>query len=92
MLTLLFFFCAEGFMLVPSDFPGWLKWTNKIAFHTYAWRTFMYNEFHGNEYNSTIFQQGDQVLSTYEIEDVEPSEDVSLTLSVLFAPSLYFFL
>jgi ABC-type multidrug transport system permease subunit len=39
-----FFVLFQGFMLVPSDFPDWLRWTNKIAFHTYSWRSFMVTE------------------------------------------------
>lgn len=44
-----FFMLFQGFMLIPSDFPAWLTWTNKIAFHTYAWRTFMVSEFRNHE-------------------------------------------
>jgi ABC-type multidrug transport system permease subunit len=39
-----FFMLFMGFMLIPSDFPHWLKWTNFVPFHTYSWRTFMYSE------------------------------------------------
>merc|ERR1712113_61551 len=40
-----FFMLFQGFMLVPSDFPDWLRWTNSVAFHTYSWRSFMVTEF-----------------------------------------------
>lgn len=72
-----FFMLFQGFMLVPSDFPGWLKWTNKIAFHTYSWRTFMKKEFEGEIYSTSQYPTGEDVLRTYEIEDVDPGNDVS---------------
>ena len=73
-----FFMLFLGFMLVPSDFPDWLRWTNKVAFHTYSWRTFMANEFEGQTYeNAFPFQTGEDVLEAYEIEDVDKAQDVS---------------
>ena len=79
------FMLFQGFMLVPDDFPSWLKWTNYVAFHTYSWRTFMYREFAGNsdfdtirvDSNSTIgFATGNEVLEFYQIDDVDPSFDM----------------
>ncbi|KAL7472192.1 hypothetical protein ACHAXS_013645 [Conticribra weissflogii] len=67
-----------GFMVVPSKFPIWLRWTNAVPFHTYAWRSLMYNEFSGDESSS-------YVLELYEIEDVDVGKD----MIVLFGYSLY---
>jgi len=72
-----FFMLFQGFMLVPSDFPDWLRWTNKVAFHTYSWRTFMVNEFRGQTFSSVQFPTGEDVLRAYEIEDVDRGNDVS---------------
>ena len=72
-----FFMLMMGFMIVPSDFPLWLKWTNKIAFHTYSWRSFMVTEFRGETFSDGPFATGEEVLATYEIEDVDRTNDVS---------------
>lgn len=69
------FMLLQGFMLVPSDFPGWLKWSYYIGFHTYSWRTFMFKEFKGQEYPDAGMT-GDEILETYEIENVEPVNDM----------------
>jgi len=72
-----FFMLMQGFMLVPSDFPNWLRWTYNVAFHTYAWRTFMVNEFRGQTYeHGGPYQTGEQVLEAYEIEDVNKGQDM----------------
>ncbi len=72
-----FFMLFMGFMLIPSDFPAWLQWTYYIGFHTYSWRTFMYNEFTGKTFPDTPFPTGEDWLAFYEIEDVSPPHDVS---------------
>lgn len=59
----------QGFMLVPSKFSKWLFWTHQVPFHTYAWRSLMYNEFSNTSY-------GNQVLKSYEIEDTNITHDI----------------
>lgn len=77
-----FFMLFLGFMLVPSDFPGWLRWTYNVAFHTYSWRTFMDNEFRGQTYSAPGFETtGEQVLASFEIDNVDKTRDVSGTKS-----------
>jgi len=71
-----FFMLFQGFMLVPSDFPDWLRWTNKVAFHTYSWRTFMVTEFRDEEFPDTQFPTGEDVLKFYEIEDTNRKDDM----------------
>jgi ABC-2 type transporter len=74
-----FFMLFMGFMVVPSDFPNWLRWLYPVAFHTYSWRTFMFHEFDGKVFPGaagTIFQTGSDVLTFYEIEDVDPVQDM----------------
>lgn len=78
-----FFMLFQGFMLVPSDFPNWLRWTYNVAFHTYSWRTFMVNEFAGQTFdNGGPYQTGEDVLAAYEIEDVSKGQDVSFPHSI----------
>jgi ABC-type multidrug transport system permease subunit len=75
------FMLLPGFILVPSDFPGWLTWTYNIAFHTYSWRSLMYNEFSGDVvFDSVEFPTGMDVLKFYEIEDVNPASDMIVLL------------
>jgi ABC-type multidrug transport system ATPase subunit/ABC-type multidrug transport system permease subunit len=69
------FMLLQGFMLVPSEFPNWLKWSYNIGFHTYSWRTFMYNEFNGQVFPDADMT-GTDILKTYEIEDVDPLNDM----------------
>jgi len=71
-----FFMLFQGFMLVPSDFPDWLKWTNSVAFHTYSWRSFMVTEFADEVFESTDFPTGEAVLKFYEIEDTDRQADM----------------
>eukprot|EP00538_Stauroneis_constricta_P000453 CAMPEP_0119555380 /NCGR_PEP_ID=MMETSP1352-20130426/7618_1 /TAXON_ID=265584 /ORGANISM="Stauroneis constricta, Strain CCMP1120" /LENGTH=914 /DNA_ID=CAMNT_0007602133 /DNA_START=1 /DNA_END=2743 /DNA_ORIENTATION=- len=71
-----FFMLFQGFMIVPSDFPDWLKWTHYIAFHTYSWRSFMMTEFDGETFDTPQFPTGEDVLKFYEIEDVNRGNDM----------------
>ncbi|KAL3805403.1 hypothetical protein HJC23_009110 [Cyclotella cryptica] len=64
-----FFMALEGFMLVPSKFPAWLRWTYPVPFHTYVFRSLMFNEFNGD-------LLGSKVLLSYEIEDTSIGHDV----------------
>ena len=61
----------EGFMLVPSMFPGWLRWLYLCPFHTYVFRSLMYNEFSGSSF-------GEKVLQSYEIEDTNIKKDMTV--------------
>lgn len=81
-----FFMLFMGFMLIPSDFPNWLKWTYYIGIHTYGFRTFMYTEFccEDQEYETldpanpdSSFSNGLEILEFYEIDDVNRRNDVS---------------
>lgn len=78
-----FFMLFQGFMLIPSDFPDWLRWTYNVAFHTYSWRTFMVNEFRGAVFDSVQFPTGEDVLRAYEIEDVNRGNDVCISTDCL---------
>lgn len=73
-----FFMLLMGFMLVPSEFPIWLRWAYNVPFHTYTWRSFMYIEFSGpeNVFDSEEFPTGMDVLKAYEIDDVNYGHDM----------------
>jgi ABC-type multidrug transport system permease subunit len=73
-----FFMLFQGFMIVPSDFPVWLRWTYNVAFHSYSWRSFMVTEFRGEEFPGTAFPTGEDVLVFYEIENTNRGHDVSI--------------
>merc|ERR1712038_532126 len=73
------FMLLQGFMVVPSEFPKWLKWSYNIAFHTYSWRTFMFSEFRDQQFPDAErqgFEDGNAVLELYEIEDVNRAHDM----------------
>jgi len=76
------FMLLEGFMLIPSEFPTWIKWAYYVPFHTYSWRTFMYKEFSSSDANfdSSQFPTGMDVLRAYEIEDVNPVNNMVVLL------------
>jgi len=88
-----FFMLFQGFLLLPSAFPSWLRWTYDIAFHTYAWRTFMYSEFADKD---VIFegpyQSGEEVLEAFEIADVDRDQDLVVLLCYGLAPHLLSFI
>lgn len=75
-----FFMLFQGFMLAPSDFPNWLRWTYNVAFHTYSWRSFMVTEFRGREFPGTQLPTGEDVLIFYEIEDTDRGKDMVILL------------
>lgn len=72
------FMLLQGFMLVPSEFPSWLEWLHYVPFHTYSWRSFMDNEFGGDNitFDSQEFPTGQAVLEQYEIGNVNQTNDM----------------
>jgi len=65
-------------MIVPSKFPTYFEWWYYIPFHTYSFRIFLYNEFHGEEvkFNTVDLPTGESVLELFDVEDVNPVIDV----------------
>ena len=76
------FMLLQGFMLVPSEFPSWLEWFHYVPFHTYSWRSFMDNEFGGDDitFDSEEFPTGQAVLEQYEIGNVNQTNDMLVLL------------
>lgn len=72
-----FFMLFLGFMILPSFFPLGLQWTYYVAFHTYSWRSFMVTEFTGLTFDEgSPFATGEDVLTFFEIEDVNRGHDM----------------
>lgn len=51
------FMLCEGFMVIKSAIPGWWIWCYYIAFHTWSFQWFMYNEY--NESGTSILAMFD---------------------------------
>ncbi len=60
----------------------------QIAFHSYQYRVFMYNEFHDLKFVDSPFYEnsGDKVLEHQDIEDV----NVALDLFIQFLFGIFF--
>ena len=89
-----FFMLLEGFMIVPSEFPNWIQWLYKVPFHTYSFRTFVYKEFAGIQAfgfpaNVTYPDGGMSLLKLYEIQDIDPIND--MVVLVGWAAALHLF-
>jgi len=92
----------QGFMLVPTEFPVWLRWAYNVPFHTYSWRSFMFLEFSGDDitFSGGEFSSGMDVLRAYDISEVNTSRDMViifcygllihlLSTGILFVKSRY---
>eukprot|EP00939_MAST-03C_sp_MAST-3C-sp1_P004967 g4967.t1 len=91
-----FFMLVEGFFLVKDDIPPWFIWGYHIAFHTYSFRIFMFNEFEDlGSLDSTRFMTGEDVVKYYAADDTSVLEGFVILLAyllffqVLFAAILY---
>lgn len=86
------FMLCEGFMVRPADIPGGWIWGYYLAFHTYSFQWFVYNQFNGE--NGGSF--GAQILSTYSMSNVNPTYCAlilllyALCFEILFYLVLYF--
>ena len=55
----------------------YFEWLQIIAFHTYSFRTFMYNEFHTiKHFDSGIFPDGQAVLEYYNMGNCDVTTDM----------------
>lgn len=77
-----FFMLCQGFLIVRSDIPPWFIWGYYIAFHTYAFRVFMHNEFDPigrfDDAENPSWQTGDDVLDFYDMDDVNVGADLAI--------------
>ena len=78
------FMLCEGFLIVYNDIPPWFIWGYYLGFHSYTFRTFMYNEF--NEISEIVgsrFQNGKDVLAFYSMENVVIKDDLVILLGYI---------
>lgn len=77
-----FFMLCEGYFKIKSDIPPYLIWGYYIGFHTYSFRTFMYNEFHPiKNFDSQLYADGDAVLKFYDMDNVNVGSDLGVLLA-----------
>jgi len=91
-----FFMIVQGFFIVYSAMPAYIQWAYYIAFHSYAFRAFMWNEFHSIEsFDSPQFPTGESVLVFYDMEDVKIGQSIlivwffGVAFQILFGVSLW---
>mmetsp|Transcript_72150 Transcript_72150/g.165509 ORF Transcript_72150/g.165509 Transcript_72150/m.165509 type:complete len:251 (+) Transcript_72150:1-753(+) len=81
------FMLCEGFMVPESDIPvGW-KWGYHLAFHTYSFKWFMYNQF-GGEDGGLV---GDAILKRYDIDTEDTTECIVVLLVYTLVLEIGFF-
>mmetsp|Transcript_13847 Transcript_13847/g.19217 ORF Transcript_13847/g.19217 Transcript_13847/m.19217 type:complete len:122 (-) Transcript_13847:275-640(-) len=89
-----FFMLCQGFFIMHDDIPDWFIWGYYIAFHTYSFRVFMYNEFDSvDSFDSELFPTGQSVLHFYSMEDVDIGRDLGILVAyVVFFRLLFMFI
>jgi hypothetical protein len=79
------FMLCEGFMVKPQDIPdGWI-WGYYMAFHTYSFEWFVFNQFNDGT------KHGDDILKSFEMEDVDPLRNALVLLAYAVALQLAYF-
>ena len=79
----MFMICC-GFFIVYNDIPAWFIWGYYMAFHSYSFRIFMFNEF--NDIGSLVnanFQNGKEVLEFYSMGDVNVGNNLVILLGYI---------
>ena len=79
----MFMICC-GFFIVYNDIPAWFIWGYYMAFHSYSFRIFMFNEFHDiGAFVGSNFQNGKQVLEFYSMGDVNVGNNLVILLGYI---------
>lgn len=75
------FMLCEGFLIVYNDIPPWLIWVYYLAFHSYSFRIFIFNEFDSiQNFEASNFKTGKEVLNFYSMGDVNIGENLVILL------------
>ena len=78
------FMICEGFFVVYNDIPAWFIWGYYMAFHSYTFRIFMYNEFISvNSIVDSNFKTGQDVLDFYSMGDVNVGHNLVILLGYI---------
>jgi len=81
----MFMICC-GFFIVYNDIPPWFIWGYYMAFHSYSFRIFMYNEFKDiNVLVDSTFQSGQDVLDFYSMGDVNVGDNLVILMGYVLA-------
>mmetsp|Transcript_2872 Transcript_2872/g.8747 ORF Transcript_2872/g.8747 Transcript_2872/m.8747 type:complete len:674 (+) Transcript_2872:44-2065(+) len=93
------FMLVEGFFKVAGDISWVFKWMHYIAFHTYSFRIFMYNEFKDLSLTpmdlgggQSTYSSGNQVLEEFDMEDAKMGVDFIVLLVNVFVFQYAFYL
>jgi hypothetical protein len=88
---------TQGFFIVFDDIPPWFMWGYHIAFHTYAFRAFMRNEFEPiHNFTGSSFADDAAVLRFYGMQDSDVTTDLfalcgfTCFFQILFSCVVYF--
>lgn len=88
-----FFMLCEGFLIIYPDIPGYLIWGYWMAFHTYSFEAFMYNEFQSiSSFTSNEFSSGMDVLSFYHMSQVQIWRDCVILISFALLFEVFIFI
>jgi len=82
------FMLCEGFMVPFPEIPAGWKWGHYVAMHTYSFSWFMHNQFSGADGGAF----GQQILKTYEMEDVDATKNAIILGGFAILFELGFFL
>jgi len=86
-----FFMLCQGFFIVRDEIPPWFIWGYYVAFHTYSFRVFMFNEFDPiDTFDTQIFPSGEAVLEFYSMENVDVGRDLGILIAFLVFFQLLF--
>lgn len=90
-----FFMLCEGFFIVKDKIPDYLIWGYYLGFHTYSFRSFMFNEFNSIEKfdipDCAQFSNGKDVLKFYGMQDVVIWHDMLVLVGWAGAVQLCFY-
>uniref|UniRef100_K3WC74 ABC-2 type transporter transmembrane domain-containing protein n=1 Tax=Globisporangium ultimum (strain ATCC 200006 / CBS 805.95 / DAOM BR144) TaxID=431595 RepID=K3WC74_GLOUD len=87
-----FFMLCEGFMVPKRSIPDYWIWGHYLAFHTYAFQTFMHKKFMPDDENSPV----PAILTRMGLTDVQPDRNMGILvgyaigLEMIFATIVYF--